>query len=357
MKVSVSNGRGTGRATDGARAYGTRKLFQDAKDMVLSPSEMAVAGSVIYASLFDYPLTLDQLHQTLLESTLSVSEILETYRSSCTLQAIIEYRDGFFFLAGKHSLVAERRRREARSRAFLDRHRRLLAVVCAVPYTRLVALSGSVAHMNLERDGDLDLFIVTRGRHVWSVTVAVLLIAKMMRSRHILCANFVVADSDLAIGQDDLFTANQIIHLKPLVGADLFGEFVAANPSVARFYPNFRKRDAAADVFFDPRRGRARLKSGLERLFAIPARVVEPVCRYLYGSHLRRRAGAWPSPGEVQLRQTYLKLHSQSHKRSILERFALAMSTLQGAGATVMEMGAERDPQNVGAKLRRLVCR
>jgi len=28
----------------------------------------------------------------------------------------------------------------------------------------MVALSGSVAHLNLEGSGDLDLFIVTRGR-------------------------------------------------------------------------------------------------------------------------------------------------------------------------------------------------
>ena len=38
----------------------------------------------------------------------------------------------------------------------------------------MVALSGSIAHCNLDRGGDLDLFIVTHGHHVWSVTVAVL---------------------------------------------------------------------------------------------------------------------------------------------------------------------------------------
>ena len=35
----------------------------------------------------------------------------------------------------------------SRSRVFLERHRRLLALVCAMPYVELVALSGSIAHM------------------------------------------------------------------------------------------------------------------------------------------------------------------------------------------------------------------
>ena len=42
------------------------------------------------------------------------------------------------------------------------------------------------------------------------------------------------------LDQQDLFSASQIIHLKPLVGEDTFRRFVAANPFVSRFYPNFR---------------------------------------------------------------------------------------------------------------------
>src|SRR5204862_2746858 len=137
--------------------------------------------------------------------------------------------DGFFFPKGAFALVKERREREARSRAFLGRHHRLLTLVAAMPYVRMVALSGSIAHLNLEGTGDLDLFIVTRGRHVWSVTVAVVLIAKLMRRRKTTCANFVLADSALRLDQEDLFAASQIIHLKPLVGEETFRRFVAAN--------------------------------------------------------------------------------------------------------------------------------
>jgi hypothetical protein len=284
--------------------------------MFASPKELAIARSVIYASLFDYPLTLEQVHETLLESEQSTREILATYASSEMLQSIVEYREGFLFPRGRRELLTERRLREARSCAFLTRHRRLLTLVCALPYVRMVALSGSLAHLNLEGDGDLDLFIVTRGRRVWSVTVAVLILAKLMRQRRIVCANFVMDDSQLTLEQQDLFTANQVIHLKPIVGGDVFPELLAANPFVARFYPNFQPPAPSTQ---HP------LKSLIEAVFRGPSLMVELACRHAYGSYLRGRAGSWRSPEQVRLQADCLKLHTRSHRRSILERFDRAV--------------------------------
>src|SRR6185503_19882171 len=73
---------------------------------------------------------------------------------------------------------------------------------------------------------------------VWTVTVAVLLLTKLLRRRRVVCANFVIADSHLALEPQDLFTANQMLHLKPLIGEDVLDAFLAANPFVTRFYPN-----------------------------------------------------------------------------------------------------------------------
>jgi hypothetical protein len=291
----------------------------------MTDRELAIARSVIYASLFDYPLTLDQLHQTLIESDQTPSEIFATYRDSARLHAIVDYQDGFFFPAGREDLIAERRHREARSRAFLQHYRPVLRLITAVPFTRMVALSGSVAHLNLERGGDLDLFVVTRGRRVWMVTVAVLLITKLLRRRRVVCVNFILADTHLTIDQQDLFTANQVIHLKPLVGADVLDEFVAANPFVRQFYPNAARR------FPDPpmewRRSAVLdgVKAGLELVLAPVSPLIEATCRRCYGWYLRGRAASWRSPEQVRLQSDYLKLHTRSHRRSVMERFDTAL--------------------------------
>jgi hypothetical protein len=291
----------------------------------LTPSELAILQSVIYAGLFDYPLTLEQLHQSLIGLTLDEIAILRTYRASPALRRAIEFREGVFFQVGREHLLAERRRREAWSLAFLRRHRLLLDAVCAFPYVRMVALSGSVAHLNMQGAGDLDLFIVTRGRHVWSVTVAIIVLAKLLRHRDVTCVNFVVADSRLVLEQQDLFTANQTIHLKPLIGAAVLQELLRANPFIASFYPNCRVPDSPAFGFTQPTLV-AIVKSAVERLCALPAAAIEIACRAAYGWHLKRRAASWRSPGQVRLEADCLKLHTRSHRQSILDRFSEAMA-------------------------------
>jgi hypothetical protein len=281
---------------------------------------MAVAESVLYASLFDYPLTLAQLRQSLIESAQTPSEILQTYDRSPALQHVIEYQDGFFFPIGRADLIDERKRREARSRGFLRRHRVFLSLVCAIPYVKMVALSGSIAHLNLEGDGDLDLFIVTRGRRVWSTTVATVLLAKLLRRRRIVCANYVMADSRLSLEQQDLFTASQIVHLKPLIGREVFQAFVAANPFVVKFYPNFHDAGSPQLPFHAPRRVRA-VKHAAEALLAVPWRGIEWACRTAYRNYLRRKSSNWDSPEQVRLDDDCLKLHTHSHRQSVMERF------------------------------------
>jgi hypothetical protein len=309
----------------GLRGLGARQARPAAGP---AADECAIVRTVLYSALFDYPLTLAQLRQTLVGLSLTPSEILAAYSRSETLQRVVEHRDGFFFPRGRHDLIQERLRREARSHAFLRRHRRLLRLLCAMPYVRMVALSGSAAHLNLAADGDLDLFIVTRGRRVWSVTVAAILLAKLLRRRRIVCANFVVADSCLALEQQDLFTASQVVHLKPLVGREVYRDLLAANPFVRRFYPNFHPASPAWSIL--PRRRAWRALGAAKRVAEVllegPSRPVEILCRWSYRWYLMRRAGSWRSPEQVQLRADRLKLHTQSHRRSVLDRLDRAVA-------------------------------
>jgi hypothetical protein len=58
---------------------------------------------------------------------------------------------------------------------------------------------------------------------------------------------------------------------------------------------------------------------------AWPSYPVEALCRSAYGWYLRRRSAGWRSPGQVRLERDALKLHTQSHRQSILDRFERAV--------------------------------
>ncbi|MGE3512708.1 MAG: hypothetical protein AB7N65_27925 [Vicinamibacterales bacterium] len=286
--------------------------------------ERAIARSVLFAALFDYPLTLTELRATLTEAVQTPTEILNAYRHSPALQAIVSERDGLFFPVDRHDLPAIRRERSTRSRQFLRDHHCLLTLVCALPFVRLVALSGSIAHLNLERGGDLDLFIVTRGRRVWCTTVAVIVLAKLLGQRRTVCANFVLADTCLVLDQQDLFTASQIIHLKPLLGEEAYRAFVAANPFVSAIYPNFHPafaRHAGVRIRTWPRT----VRRGLEWLCAVPLVLAEQLCRRAYRRYLQRRIATWDSPQQVRLEDDCVKLHTHSHRGAVITHYERAV--------------------------------
>ena len=278
--------------------------------------ELGVLRTVIYASLFDYPLTLDQLHQSLVGIRAEKESIAGWWRSSERLQAAIEHRDGLFFPVGRRDLIATRARREALSRELLDRDRKILSMLSRLPFVRMVALSGSLAHLNAEGSADLDLFVITAPHRVWAVTVTALVIARLFGFRRHLCMNYVVSERAMQIVPEDLFTANQIIHLRPVFGAAAFERFVKANGFVRIHYPNFEL----------PKPQVPSPKSTLERVLALgPAQLAERIARSLYRWHLQRKAASWQSRDQVRLEDECLKLHTSSHRASTLARFDRAM--------------------------------
>lgn len=284
--------------------------------------ELAVLRSVIYASLFEYPLTLAQLGATLVEVSADTATVAAWWRDSEFLQAAIEHRDGLYFPAGRSDLVDTRTRREALSRDLLERDRRLIALVSRMPFVRMVAVSGSLAHLNAERSADLDLFVITAPHRVWSVTLSVLLIARLLGWRKRMCLNYVISQDALSIAPADLFSANQIIHLRPIAGHDVFADFIDANPFVRNFYPNFLAGQQA-----NRPTGKQAIRLSLERFLNVGmAPLFEKASRWIYGRHLARRASSWRSRDQVRLEPECLKLHTSSHRAETLQRFEAALA-------------------------------
>jgi hypothetical protein len=285
--------------------------------------ELAVLRSVTYASLFDYPLTLPQLRESLIGEAADEHMIADWLATSPLLQATIEQQDGLYFPRGRRDLLATRQRREALSRELLDRDRRILRFLTRLPFVRMVALSGSLAHLNAEGGSDLDLFVITSPGRVWCVTLFVLIVARLRGWRRRLCLNYVVSERSLAIEPADLFSANQIIHLRPVTGEFVYRRFLAANTFVAGHYPNFSpRRVETGGVSAFP----SRAKTLLEFVLSIGlAPLADRASRVVYGWHLRRRSRTWKSRDQVRLERECLKLHTSSHRADTMTRYAAAL--------------------------------
>ncbi len=289
-----------------------------------SDAERALLRAVTYASLFQFPLTPAEARRSLVGLPLSETALMGLYRRSPFLQQRLTYREGMFVPAGSDAWIDERRARAVHSRALIAAHRGVLYVICAVPFVRMVAVSGSLAHLNATSDADLDLFIITKGPRVWSVTTAIVILAKLMGCRKTVCANFVVSDTDMAFAEQDEFSANQTIHLRPVIGTDAYRELFDANPFVRATYPNADPRETRPWPFA-PAPWTARIRGLLEATLSIPSGAIEVTCRVVYGWYLRRKLRGWASPDQVRLTKTQMKLHGNSHRDAIARRFDAAV--------------------------------
>jgi hypothetical protein len=285
--------------------------------------EQAFLQSVIYASLFDYPVTLGQLREGLIGEAADELTLARWYDASELLQESIEYADGHFFPRGRRDLLDTRRRRETVSRALLEDWTGPLSLIRAMPFVRMVALSGSLAHLNADSEADLDLFVITRPGRVWSVAVSTLILARVMGWRKRLCLNYIVSERALMVGPADLFSANQIVHLQPLCGEGVYHRFLDANRFVERFYPNFRPKAATETRDHGDAARRKYVETLLDRTIGP---LYERICRTIYTSHLKRRADSWRSRDQVRLEPECLKLHTSSHRREVMERFEQAVA-------------------------------
>ena len=286
--------------------------------------ERAFLESVLYAAVFDYPLTLEQLHEALIGVRATKEDLTRWYSESCALQAAIEFGDGYFFPRGRRDLLEVRQAREFISRSALTELRKPLALVLRLPFVRMVAISGSLAHLNASGAADLDLFLITKANRVWGVTTTLLVLARLLGWRRKLCLNYVISERQLGVEPHDLFAANQIVHLRPLCGEDVYRRFIAANPFVSNLYPNFVPRAAASS-------GPAELSPRKRKLFETVldwtvAPLYEEACRVAYGWYLRRRSSSWQSHDQVRLEPECLKLHTSSHRQRVMEQFAVAVA-------------------------------
>ena len=268
--------------------------------------DRAILRTVLYAALFQAPLTVSQLHRTLMDVGVDRIEIRGRLRRSY-LRERVEQTGEHVYLRGREGCLDLHRERRRRTAELLDAHRPLLRLLARFPFVRLVALSGACAHDNAT-DANVDLFLVVRRGRAWSVLLALLVLIAALGGRRTLCLNYVVDEDGVSLPERDLFTAAEIVGLRPL-------QFIESNAWVAERFPNFfwMRRDSAPL----PPAGAARWIERALDLGLAPA--LEAFSRRFLGARFRRN---WDGASGVVLSPQRLKLHPVDHAPGLRAAFA-----------------------------------
>ncbi len=321
------------------------------KEAPVERLEAAILRTLLYADVFSFPMTADEIHHFLIHDTpVSREQVVCALQSSEQLADLLETAHGYYVCAGRADMIAVRIAREQASERLMPQAIACGAWLARLPFVRMVALTGALAMRNASaEDDDLDYLLVTTPRRVWLARAFSILLVRLARRRGVeICPNYVLADTALAQDQHDLFIAHEVTQITPVAGQDLYERLRAANPWVSSYLPNsgtpfYEVDEPTLSPFW-----RA-LQRALE--IALGGWFGDRLERWEQQRKLRRFAADLQTPhSAARLDDEHVKGHFQDHGHRVLreyqqrlDAYGLAEAALEANGKTIAVLPAAVD--------------
>jgi len=217
-----------------------------------------IRATLLYFDIFDYPLSREELY-TFFPEKFDVNEF-----NKKLLQLDIQPTDGLYHLRNNDEVVAIRKGREQKAKLMLLATKIVAKLLRYFPFVRGAFLSGSLSKGVNDGDADIDLFIITAEQRLWICRSFLIAFKKLflLNNKKFLCPNYFVTEHHLEIPEKNIFTATELITLRPLFNERKLHELLDANRWLQNFFPNFR-----IDQF-----GERPKNSSLQKLLELPMR-------------------------------------------------------------------------------------
>ncbi|EKD57015.1 MAG: hypothetical protein ACD_58C00025G0002 [uncultured bacterium] len=123
---------------------------------------------------------------------------------------------------------------------------RVALVLSCIPFTRMIAINGSLASGKITKNSDIDFFIITQQNRLWLTRLLITLIldlgllrAKKNSHRGKICLNHLLTNEKYLLNRQDDYNAYQYSHLIVLYSTNnTYQEFIKKNQWMNKYYKN-----------------------------------------------------------------------------------------------------------------------
>ncbi|MCU0496819.1 MAG: hypothetical protein MUF87_05655 [Anaerolineae bacterium] len=290
--------------------------------MHLTPTEAAILRTILYGDVFDYPMTLDEIHHFLIsDRAISHLAIESTLAHSAALKTLLHQAEGYVTLQARSDLIPKRIARLEAARRMWDSAQVYAGWLARLPFVRMVALTGSLAmHNPSHAQDDYDYMLITTSQRVWTARALAILLVKWGKGRGVtICPNFVLAQDRLQQDRCDLFIAHEVMQMIPLYGCAVYSDLLHANGWTLAHLANAAHPFHSAPEY-QPTPLWQWLKRTLERL--LTGGIGDRLEAWEYRRKLRRFAPDLKTPhSAAKLDSSQVKGHFQDHGHRILQQY------------------------------------
>lgn len=295
--------------------------------------ERAIVRTVAYADVFDYPLTLDEVHRYLIGVPVSRGTLRGTLAtlpvSANGLPPGLSRAGRYLTLAGREGVVETRRRRATISAEYWKRAVRYGRLIGGLPFVRMVAVTGALAMDNVA-DADIDYLVVTEPGRLWLCRGLVVGVVRAAAARGAsLCPNYFLSERALAIAERNLFTAHEVTQMVPLAGGATYARFRALNRWTDEYLPNAGGPPRRQPATFEaPRPRAARALAGAAES-ALRSPLGAGLERWERSRKIRKLARRGDGHAEAAFSADWCKGHFDDHGQLTLSRYAERLRALE----------------------------
>lgn len=304
--------------------------------------EAAILRTVLYADVFNFPMTVEEIHHFLIAPTpIPLQHIEHALKTSPLLHNALRVVGQYIVRADREEIIAVRQKREAASIRLWKQALTYGVWLARLPFVRMVAITGALAMRNAaDNDDDLDFVLVTASGRVWTARAFAVLLVRLAKLCGVtICPNYVLAESALEQPRQDLFMAHEVTQMVPLYGFDIYRAMRARNAWVMDYLPN------APSVFYSEPEYRTRglwglLKTAAEWCLRTPPGTLFE--RWEYRRKLRRFAPEMEKPNHAALLdESHVKGHFNDHGHPVLRKYYERLQAYQLEGDTALLLAGD----------------
>lgn len=206
----------------------------------LTELERAILATITYRDLFDYPVTIAEIHRYLHGIHCDQDSVRVALQNPEFTGDRLETDGEYYSLKHRNALFELRRRRARRAGELWGEALAIGARLASVPFVRMVAVTGSLAVDNPGNGADEDFMLVTDGGRLWTARAMAKVLQQLDSyfSGGRLCVNYLVSMRRLTLENPGLYIAQELTQMVPLYGLDVYAELREANRWTEGFIPN-----------------------------------------------------------------------------------------------------------------------